>query len=77
MRGIGCSYGTPWNPSITWGPDAPSPRVKRPPETKSSPAAVWAMHVAVRENTFKMPEPISIVEVLAARYPICDTASKL
>ncbi len=51
--------------------------MNRPPDTKSRPAAVCAMHVAVRENTFMIAEPISIVSVFAARYPICDTASKL
>jgi hypothetical protein len=35
--------------------------------TKSSPAAVCAMHEAVRENTLRMPEPIWIVDVFAAR----------
>ena len=41
--------------------------MNRPFDTKSSPAAVCAMHVAVRENTLRMPDPISIVSVLAAR----------
>ena len=67
MRGIGFSYGTPWNPSITCGPEAPRPRMNRPPDTKSRPAAVCAMQVAVRENTFIIAEPISIVSVFAAR----------
>ena len=67
MRGIGLSYGTPWKPSITCGPDAPRPSTKRPSLTKSRPAAVCAMHDAVRENTLRMPEPIVIVVVLAAR----------
>ena len=51
--------------------------MNRPFDTKSRPAAVWAIQVAVRENTLRMPDPISIVSVFAARYPICDTASKL
>ena len=50
MRGIGLSYGTPWKPSITCGPEAPRPSTKRPSLTKSRPAAVCAMHDAVREN---------------------------
>ncbi len=76
MRGIGFSYGTPWKPSITCGPDAPRPRMNRPPLTKSHPAAVWAMHEAVREYTLTMPVPISTRSVLAARYPIWLIASK-
>ena len=67
MRGIGCSYGTPWKPSMTCGPDAPRPRTNRPSLTKSQPAAVWAIAVAVRENTLMIPVPISIARVLAAR----------
>ena len=31
MRTIGFSYGTPWKPSITCGPEAPRPRMKRSP----------------------------------------------
>ncbi|SHT93648.1 Uncharacterised protein [Mycobacteroides abscessus subsp. abscessus] len=33
VRPSGASYLTPWNPSITWGPEAPMPRTNRPPET--------------------------------------------
>ena len=67
IRGIGCSYGTPWNPSMTCGPDAPRPSTKRPSLTKSHPAAVCPMAVAVRENTLMIPVPISSRSVLAAR----------
>ena len=75
MRGIGCSYGTPWKPSMTCGPDAPRPRMKRPSLTKSQPAAVWPIAVAVRENTLMIPVPISIRSVLAARKPTWLMAS--
>ena len=51
--------------------------MNRPPLTKSHPAAVWAMQVAVREYTLTMPVPISTRSVLAARYPIWLIASKL
>ena len=30
MRVIGFSYGTPWKPSTTCGPEAPRPSTKRP-----------------------------------------------
>ena len=30
IRCIGFSYGTPWKPSITCGPEAPRPRMNRP-----------------------------------------------
>jgi hypothetical protein len=48
VRAIGLSYGTPWKPSITCGPDAPRPRIARPPDSASSPAAVIAVRVGVR-----------------------------
>ena len=48
VRWMGASYGTPWNPSITCGPDAPRPRMQRPPDRSSIPAAVIAMSVGVR-----------------------------
>ncbi len=77
MRTIGFSYGTPWKPSTTCGPDAPRPRMKRPSLTKSQPAAVMAINAAVREYTFRIPVPISTRSVIAARYPTCEMASKL
>ena len=48
VRATGLSYGTPWKPSITCGPDAPMPRIARPPDSASRPAAVIAMSVGVR-----------------------------
>jgi hypothetical protein len=48
-RPIGASYGTPCQPSMTCGPDAPKPSMNRPPDTKSSPAAVIASSAGVRE----------------------------
>ena len=48
VRAIGLSYGTPWKPSITCGPDAPSPRIARPLDSASRPAAVIAVSAGVR-----------------------------
>ena len=76
VRASGLEYGTPWKPSITCGPLAPSPRIARPPETLSSPAAVCRIAPGVREYRFRIPEPISIVSVFAARYPISVGESK-
>ena len=39
----------------------------RPPETLSSPAAVWASSAGVREKTLRIAAPISMVLVRAAR----------
>ncbi len=60
---------------MTCGPDAPRPSTKRPSLTKSQPAAVWAIAVAVREKTLMMPVPISMRSVLAARKPTWLMAS--
>ncbi len=49
VRPSGLSYALPCQPSTTCGPDAPRPMTARPPETASSPAAVWAMRAGVRE----------------------------
>ena len=55
---------------MTWGPEEPSPRWKRPSDRASTPAAVMAMSVGVRVKMGRMAEPISTVSVSAARYPI-------
>jgi hypothetical protein len=65
----------PWNPSMTCGPEAPRPRMNRPPETLSSPTAVIASNVGVREYSGRMLEPIRTRSVLAAMNPSVDTAS--
>lgn len=49
VRVSGLSNGTPCHPSMTWGPEEPRPRMNRPPDTASSPAAVMAVSVGVRE----------------------------
>ena len=49
VRASGALNGTPWKPSITCGPEAPSPSSKRPPEMVSRVAAVIAISVGVRE----------------------------
>src|SRR5207302_769953 len=49
VRASGRSYGTPWKPSMTCGPDAPSPMMQRPSDSASTPAAVIASKVGVRE----------------------------
>jgi hypothetical protein len=52
---------------MTWGPEEPSPRWKRPSDSASTPAAVMAMSVGVRVKMGRMAEPISTVSVSAAR----------
>jgi len=57
----------PWNPSITWGPEVPSPSTNRPPVSASQLAAVMAIAAALREKTFRMVVAISTRSVMAAR----------
>ena len=75
VRASGASYGTPWKPSMTCGPDAPSPRMNRPPDSLSRPTAVIAMSVGVREYSGRMLDPICALLVTAARKPMVETAS--
>src|SRR5579862_2303306 len=41
--------GMPWKPSITWGPEAPMPRMQRPSDKASTPAAVIASSAGLLE----------------------------
>ncbi len=47
---------TPCQPSDTCGPDGPSPRRKRPPESWSIVAAVIAVMAGLRAGIWKIPE---------------------
>ena len=67
VRPIGAEKGTPCQPSMTWGPDDPRPRWKRPSDSVSMPAAVMAIRVGVRVKMGRMAEPISTRSVRAAR----------
>ncbi len=48
-RVTGASNGMPWKPSITCGPDEPRPRMQRPPDSASMPAADMASSAGLRE----------------------------
>ncbi len=48
VRPSGFGYGWPYHPSTTCGPDAPSPRMKRPPLRWSIAIAAIAIAVGVR-----------------------------
>ncbi len=76
IRDSGFSNGTPWNPSITCGPEAPSPRMARPPDIWSRLAAVTASVVADRENTLTMLVASWTRSVRAATYASLVKASK-
>jgi len=75
IRVSGRPNGTPCSPSITWGPEAPRPSRNRPPEMFDSVIAARAMAIGVRVPSWMIPDPSSIREVRAARYPSTDGAS--
>ena len=54
------------SPSTTCGPDVPSPSRKRPPESRSSVAAVIAVFAGVRPGICMIAEPTLIRSVVAA-----------
>ena len=55
---------------MTCGPDAPMPRMNRPPDSLSSPTAVIASSAGVRVYSGRMDDPICAVLVTAARNPM-------
>ena len=57
IRVSGRANGTPWRPSITWGPDAPRPRLNRPSVIRWRVRAVMAVLAADRAPTWNTPEP--------------------
>ena len=75
VRASGLAKGTPCHPSLTCGPETPSPRWKRPPESWSSVAAVIAVMAGVRAGICMMPAPSPIVVVLAPNQAITVGAS--
>jgi hypothetical protein len=71
----GFPHGSPCQPSTTCGPDVPSPSRKRPPESRSSVAAVIAAFAGVRPGIWRIAEPIFNVVVVAAIQLSTLTAS--
>ena len=57
---------TPCQPSTTCGPDVPRPSRTRPPESRSSVAAVIAVIAGVRAGICMIAVPIPICSVVAA-----------
>ncbi len=66
VRVSGRPYATPCHPSITCGPEGPSPRMNRPPERASSVIAVIAVMAGVRAGICMIAVPSLILLVLAA-----------
>src|SRR3954447_8302541 len=66
VRASGFANGMPYQPSTTWGPDTPRPRMKRPPERWSMVAAAMAVATGVRAAICTMPVPMRTFLVWAA-----------
>jgi hypothetical protein len=67
IRASGCANGTPCSPSMTCGPDVPSPSANRLPDIAANVSAVWAVIAGERTPSWNTPEPSSIREVRDAR----------
>ena len=65
VRPTGASNGTPWNPSMTCGPDAPMP-LEPPVGHVVQACAVIAISVGVRVYNCRMPYAIRARVVHAA-----------
>ncbi len=72
----GLPKATPCQPSTTWGPDTPRPRMKRPPESWSIVIAVVAVSVGVRAGICMIAVPTLMREVWAAIQQSGETASE-
>ena len=62
----GVRNGTPCQPSTTWGPETPRPRMRRPPESCWRVSAVMAVVPGVRADSWAMAVPSFSVVVAAA-----------
>jgi hypothetical protein len=71
----GFPHACPCQPSTTCGPDVPRPSRKRPPESKSSVAAVIAVFAGERPGICMIAEPTLSVVVVAASHASTVTAS--
>ena len=59
VRASGLGYGWPYQPSTTWGPDAPRPSMNRPPVRWSRVSADMAVATGVRADIWQTPVPSS------------------
>jgi hypothetical protein len=63
VRASGFAYGWPYQPSTTWGPETPRPRISRPPDRWSRVMAVMAVEAGVRAAIWVMAVPSLIRRV--------------
>jgi hypothetical protein len=74
-RVTGRPYGTPCQPSTTWGPDAPKPTINRPPDKSANVIAVIAAIAGVLAGICIIAVPTLIVFVCAKIQAAGVTAS--
>ena len=65
VRANGLEKGPPYQPSTTWGPETPSPKIIRPLDKWSMVKAAMAMAVGVRADIWQIPVPSLILLVCA------------
>ena len=75
VRASGFAYGCPYHPSTTWGPEAPRPRMKRPPVRWSMVIAAIAVAVGVRADIWMIDVPSWMRVVAAPHHASGVTAS--
>ena len=66
IRASGLANGCPYQPSTTWGPETPRPRISRPPERWSSVIAAIAVAAGVRAEIWTIAVPSLIRSVRGA-----------
>ena len=76
VRASGRGYSSPYQPSTTCGPDAPSPRMKRPFERWSSVIAAIAIAVGVRAEIWQIDVPSLMRSVAAPHHASGVSASE-
>ena len=76
VRASGLAYGWPYQPSTTWGPEAPMPRTNRPPVRWSMVMAAIAVAVGVRADICMTAVPRRTVVVRLPNHASGDTASE-
>ncbi len=75
VRASGFGYGCPYHPSTTCGPDAPRPRMKRPPERWSMVMAAIAVAAGARAESCMMEVPSFTLVVCDPHHASGDSAS--
>ncbi len=75
VRPQGFGYRTPYQPSETWGPDGPKPKMNRPPDSASIVHPAIAAAAGARAGTCMIAAPSWIVSVWGASQASTLTTS--